>query len=187
MSAGFDPANTLPAWALHFIPALREAGIVSRAAEKAGVSPQAVTALRNRSAEFDEMVMEALEYAVDGLEHEAMRRAQKGVSEAIYYQGEIVGVRQTYSDGLLQFLLKGRRREVYGDKQEITGADGAPLQIDSTTRATRVAQLMAIATTRLALTHDVTDTIDQTYLLEQQDPTYRLDEPPFPTDLEDLV
>jgi hypothetical protein len=98
------------------------------------------------------MFNQAMDYAIDGLEAEAMSRAQQGVTEAIYYQGDIVGTKQTYSDGLLQFLLKGRRREVYGDKQEITGADGAPLQIDTTTRATRVSQLMALATQRLALT-----------------------------------
>jgi hypothetical protein len=152
MSAGFDPASALPAWVFQFIPALRELGIVSRAAERAGVSTSAVSHLRNRSAEFDDMFTQAMDYAIDGLEAEAMRRAHKGVAEPIYYQGDIVGTKQTYSDGLLQFLLKGRRREVFGDKQEITGADGAPLQIDTTTRATRVSQLMALATQRLALT-----------------------------------
>jgi hypothetical protein len=52
------------------------------------------------------------------------------------------------SDALLQFVLKGRRRSTYGDKQEITGVDGGPLQIDETARAARLAQLMAMAQTR---------------------------------------
>lgn len=147
--ASFDPGALLPAWADRFLDALRELGIVSRAAQRVGVSASAVHALRNRSAEFDEAFTESLEYAIDGLEAEAHRRARDGVEEAVYYQGEIVGWKRTYSDGLLQFILKGRRREVFGDKQEITGADGAPITIDSTTRATRIAQLMAIANKRL--------------------------------------
>lgn len=32
-----------------------------------------------------------------------------------------------YSDQVLMFLLKGRKREVYGDKVEATGKDGEPL------------------------------------------------------------
>ncbi len=53
-----------------------------------------------------------------------------------------------HSDTLLQFVLRGRRRAVFGDKQEITGAGGGPLQIDETARAARLAQLMALAKAR---------------------------------------
>lgn len=60
-----------------------------------------------------------------------------------------------YSDTLLQFLLKGRRRAVFGDKQEITGAGGSPLMPgDETERAARIAALMAIAERRKAAQQD---------------------------------
>lgn len=90
--------------------------------------------------------------AVDMLECEAWRRAKEGVVEPMLHAGRrvvetvdapelddegnptgktikvdrpIVVVR--YSDNLLMFLLKGRKREVYGDKVEATGKDGEPL------------------------------------------------------------
>lgn len=53
-----------------------------------------------------------------------------------------------YSDGLAQFLLKGYRRRKFGEKLELTGKDGGPVTIDETTRAARVAQLMAVAQQR---------------------------------------
>ena len=53
-----------------------------------------------------------------------------------------------YSDGLAQFLLKGYRRRKFGEKLELTGKDGGPVTIDETTRAARVAQLMAVAEQR---------------------------------------
>ena len=39
---------------------------------------------------------------------------------------------QEYSDGLIKFLLKAHRRDLYGDhmRQEISGADGKPIEIE---------------------------------------------------------
>ena len=55
-----------------------------------------------------------------------------------------------HSDSLLNLILKGRRKKAYADRTELTGADGAPMQIDETTRSARVAQLLAIAERRKA-------------------------------------
>lgn len=55
-----------------------------------------------------------------------------------------------YSDALLMFQLKGLRRRLYGDKQEITGENGGPIMMDATTRAARAAALIATARTRKA-------------------------------------
>lgn len=55
-----------------------------------------------------------------------------------------------YSDALLMFQLKGLRRRVYGDKQEITGENGGPIMMDATTRAARAAALIATARVRKA-------------------------------------
>ena len=52
------------------------------------------------------------------------------------------------SDALLMFLLKGYRQRFSTERTELTGADGAPLVIDSTKRAARVAALMALAAKR---------------------------------------
>lgn len=53
-----------------------------------------------------------------------------------------------HSDVLLSLVLKGRRKKVYAERTELTGADGAPVGIDQTVRAARVAQLLAVAQSR---------------------------------------
>lgn len=52
------------------------------------------------------------------------------------------------SDALLALLLKGRRKEFSTERTELTGADGAPVAIDATTRAARVAALLQAAKAR---------------------------------------
>jgi hypothetical protein len=56
------------------------------------------------------------------------------------------------SDSLLALLLKGRRKEVFGtDRTELTGRDGAPLQIDDVARRARIAAIVAQAQERAKL------------------------------------
>lgn len=56
-----------------------------------------------------------------------------------------------YSDSLAVFLMKGYRRRKFGDKQEITGANGGPLStIDETKKAARISALLALAQQRKA-------------------------------------
>lgn len=63
-----------------------------------------------------------------------------------------------YSDPLLALLLKGRRKKVFADRTELTGADGGELKVvDSTARAARVAHLMAQAAKRKAETEQFSD------------------------------
>lgn len=63
------------------------------------------------------------------------------------------------SDAALMFLLKGRRKKVFADRTEITGADGGALQIDEGARASRVAQLLALAKSRAQSLADELDEI----------------------------
>ncbi len=137
-----------PAWAMPFLDHLRESANISASARAVGVSSSAVYALRERDGDFRAAWDEALEDAYDVLEAEARRRAFEGVEEPVFYQGRECGVVRKYSDGLAQFLLKGYRRKKFGDKTEITGADGGALVIDDTARASRIAQLMALAAAR---------------------------------------
>ena len=102
-----------------FIKALAECGIVSRAAAAAGWTARTAYSLRKSNPEFKEMWDNAMEFAVDSLEMEARRRGQMGVSKPVYQQGKLVGYTQEYSDQLLTLLLKGRRKEVFGDSQKI--------------------------------------------------------------------
>lgn len=60
------------------------------------------------------------------------------------------------SDALLMFLLKGNRAKYGTERTEITGRDGAPLQVaDATARAGRIAALLGLAKGRKA--NDVGD------------------------------
>lgn len=53
-----------------------------------------------------------------------------------------------HSDSLLALVLKGRRKQVYAERTELTGANGAPIAIDETERRARLAALLAGAKER---------------------------------------
>lgn len=56
------------------------------------------------------------------------------------------------SDSLLALLLKGRRKEVFGtDRVEMTGRDGAPMQVDDVARRARIAAIVQGAQDRAKL------------------------------------
>jgi hypothetical protein len=71
----------------------------------------------------------AHEAMVDTAEEELRRRGIVGVDEPVFYQGEKCGTVRKYSDAALIFYLKGRRGDVFKDRSEITGKDGAPLAV----------------------------------------------------------
>jgi hypothetical protein len=162
-------------WTDAFLAALRDMPVLGHACDAVGIDR--VTAWRRRQAdpEFDAAVEDAIEKGIDTAEAEAYRRAVVGWQEPVVDKGRLAwryrrvvgeGGEERFepvlddsgqpvpltvpkrSDALLQFVLKGRRRTVYGDKQEITGAGGGPLQIDETARSARIAQLMAVAQSR---------------------------------------
>lgn len=54
------------------------------------------------------------------------------------------------SDALLTLLLKGYKKQLFAERTELTGADGAPVEIDATTRRARIAAIMAGAQARKA-------------------------------------
>jgi hypothetical protein len=138
-----------PPWVGPFLDHLRTSLNAAESCRAAGVAYSSMTNLRSRDADFAAAFDDALEQAYDHLEAEARRRAFEGVDEPVFHQGEVVGRVRRYSDGLAQFLLKGYRRRKFGDKQEITGADGGPLaMVDETKKAARVAALLAMAQAR---------------------------------------
>jgi hypothetical protein len=56
-----------------------------------------------------------------------VRRALVGWKEPVYQGGKEVGTIRKFSDNLLIFLLKGKRPEVFRERHELTGANGAAL------------------------------------------------------------
>lgn len=88
--------------------------------ENGGFKDQAIKTCRtsrrwyNEQLEADEefalAVQTIVEMTNEELVVEARRRAY-GTDEAVYYKGEVVGVKKNYSDNLLMFLIKGRMPE----------------------------------------------------------------------------
>lgn len=120
--------NTRHLWTDAFLAHLAECGILTDAAAAAGVDRSTVFRRRQDDEEFAQAVDEAIDMAADKLEREARRRAVDGVEEPVYQGGQLVGKRMVYSDSLLALLLKGRRKKVFAERIEQTGADGGPVQ-----------------------------------------------------------
>lgn len=124
------PRNQAQLNARTFLAAYRQTASITKAAAAAKVE---------RSMHYRWLANEAYkaafalaqEEAAQLLEDEAVRRATEGTLEPVFYQGLKVGAVRRYSDGLMQFLLRGFKPQKYSAKAEITGADGGPLQTQS--------------------------------------------------------
>lgn len=78
------------------------------------------------AAVFKKRKLAAAEY----VESKAVERATTGWFEPVYYQGSVCGRVKRYDGGLMQFLLRGMMPEKYGTKTEISGPQGAPVQVN---------------------------------------------------------
>jgi hypothetical protein len=110
-----------------FLQEFAACGTVTRASRAAKVGRRTVNDWLERDAAFRELYEDALEEAVDMVEDEARRRAIKGTLKPVYQGGVKVGTIREYSDAMLAMILKGRRKEVFGDRHELTGKDGKAL------------------------------------------------------------
>jgi len=90
-----------------------------------GISTVYINEWLNDDPEFNKAWQQARSNVIESLEREAIRRARDGVMEPVVSNGRVVmdprdatkplQVR-VYSDRLMEFLLKGNKREIYGDK-----------------------------------------------------------------------
>lgn len=138
-------------WKPAFLAALREVPVVSRACDAVGIERSTAYRAAEADPSFREAWDDAMEVGIDRAEAEAFRRAVEGTEKGVWHQGIQVGSERVYSDALMSLLLKGRRKKIYADRTELTGADGGPVvQVDETARSARVAQLLAMAQARKA-------------------------------------
>jgi hypothetical protein len=72
------------------------------------------------------------EEAIDKAEQELRRRGVEGYNKPVFQGGKMVGTIREFSDTCLIFYLKGRRKSVFGDKREVTGKDGGPIEANVT-------------------------------------------------------
>jgi hypothetical protein len=114
-------------WVL-FIDELSKCANVSNACTVAGISRTTAYDRRRDDPEFRVLWEEAEERGWFALEQMAKQRAFDGVKKPVFYKGRRVSEIIEYSDALTVFLMKGRMRKVFGDKQEVTvtGSAGSP-------------------------------------------------------------
>jgi len=98
---------------------LRRGLTVSYAIQTLGLGRRASYTLKEKSPTFAREWAEAIKAGTDFLEDEARRRAVEGVTKPVFYKGLECGSVQEYSDGLLQFLLKGRRPEKFRENIDL--------------------------------------------------------------------
>jgi transposase-like protein len=94
-----------------FLSVLGEGGSITQAARAIGVARRNVYEWRKKDEQFKADWDDVVEQGTDLLEDVAVRRAMD------------------YSDTLLIFLLKGRRKARYAERQEHTGKDGGPITL----------------------------------------------------------
>ena len=131
-----------------FLAAIAESGNITIACEAARLSRAAVYQWRADDPSFAAEWDAALERGLDSLEDELMRRAKDGNLRPVFQGGELVGHVREYSDTLGIFLLKSRRRHIYGDRQIIDQRISLEHQVEQMSleqRKARLAELLALA------------------------------------------
>src|SRR5829696_7099857 len=103
---GRPPTFPNPKLEEEFLNLLREGNSVSAASQAHHIGRPTVFTWKRDSEEFAAAWEDAMEASIDGLEDLARQRAKEG------------------SDTMIIFLLKSRRRKVYGVQNEVPGANG---------------------------------------------------------------
>lgn len=98
------------------------------AAQNAGIQRNSHYRWRRKYPEYAERFAVQQALAAEYFESECIDRAIRGKPEPVYYQGKRCGTITRYSDGLAQFILRGLMPEKYGNKTEISGPQGQPIQ-----------------------------------------------------------
>lgn len=125
-------------WYPGFLASLREVPVVTRACDVAQIDRSTAYRARERDEAFSKDWDDAMEAGIDRAEQEAFRRAVEGTDKGIWHQGVLVGSEKVYSDAMLGLILKGRRKKVYAERTELTGADGSALPPSQVVIATGV-------------------------------------------------
>jgi hypothetical protein len=112
-----------------FLAAFEETGMVSHACRLVGVGRSTVYVERQRNEDFAVAWADVEERVVESMEGEAYRRAVKGVEKPLVSAGRLVTTVNEYSDGLLMFLLKARRPEVYRENVKVEHSGATSLNI----------------------------------------------------------
>ncbi len=129
-----------------FLAALAQSGVITAAAQAAGMSRGCVYLHRAKDPVFAEEWESALELFVDSLESAAHQRAVVGWEEPIFQGGQRVGHIRKYSDSLLLAMLRARipAYRPAAPAQTVTVTQ-APKETDPIKLARKIAFALAIA------------------------------------------
>src|SRR5215216_5786805 len=102
-----------------FLAVLTETASVTDACKIANLPRPTAYVWRNKDLAFRFAWDQAYQLGLDALEDAVMRRALVGNERPVFHKGEIVGYVREPSDILAMFMLKSRRREIYGDRKDV--------------------------------------------------------------------
>ena len=152
-------------WKPAFLAALRELPVIAHACKAVGIERSTAYRAREADEDFAQAWDDAMEEGIDRAEQEAFRRAVVGFEEPVIDKGRLAYRYERYedeegqehyrlqldangqpipltvrkhSDTLLALYLKGRRKSVYAERKELTGADGSALPAAQVVIATGV-------------------------------------------------
>ena len=101
-----------------FLRIFTKCNSVTQAAKAVRISTNCVYDHLRNDTTFAKLYEKAQDLVLDNLEAEAYRRGVTGVKKPVYYQGRLVGYELTYSDKLLEMLLRGRS-DKYSNKTSL--------------------------------------------------------------------
>ena len=120
------------------IKAFPKARTLAAACRETGVKYSSAMNWKHNDIEFAERLNIAQEEVADDVEEAIIKRAAEGIEEYHLSQGlpvpdpENEGQylrRRVYSNKLAEFYLKSRRREVFGERKEISGPGGGAINV----------------------------------------------------------
>lgn len=103
-----------------FIKAYLVCGSIASSSDAAKITRTCHYAWIQESEDYKIAFNLAKPIAIQSLEDEAIRRAQIGCDEPVFYQGVQCGTVRKYSDSLMALLLKGHKPDTYKDRSEST-------------------------------------------------------------------
>ena len=119
MVAHYIEVRTDTPWKETFITALRRTLSVARACDIACVTRDLATRNKNSDSQFRKDWINAVESACDDIEEALKKRAVRGYLKPIYWQGKRIGFERKFDTVAGMFLLRGRRKEIFGDAKSI--------------------------------------------------------------------
>lgn len=130
-----------------FCAMLARTGNVSASARHAGIATSTLYAMKARSLKFKAEWQAALDEALDALEESLLDRAINGVRKPIVYGGKVVEWVTQFSDAAAIFMLRSRRRDVYGP-EPMTAAPVGDDKYDEETIADEFARRLILIQAR---------------------------------------